>query len=65
MRAQFSEADNLRVAEAQSLLGECLIAAGQSEAGRHMLQRAIATFEVKQPQRPQLAGWRDLLKTSR
>jgi serine/threonine-protein kinase len=65
VRAQFTDEDNVRVAEAQGLLGECLIADGKAEAGRQALQNAVAVLERKQPQNAELAGWRKLLGSSR
>jgi tetratricopeptide (TPR) repeat protein len=65
VRAQFAEPDNTRVAEAQGLLGECLLAAGKRDAGREALQSAIAIMTLKQPQHSQLAVWRDLLLASK
>jgi serine/threonine-protein kinase len=65
VHAQFTEADNPRVAEAQGLLGECLLADGRRDAGRQALESAIAVLTQKQPQNAQLAAWRGLLQTSR
>ena len=65
VHAQFTEPDNPRVAEAQGLWGECLLAAGRREAGRRALESAIAMLKRKQPQHAQLAVWRRLLKNSR
>ena len=65
VRARFAEPDNTRVAEAQGLLGECLLAAGERDAGRQALQGAIATMALKQPHYGQLAVWRALLRRSK
>ncbi len=63
--ATLTDPGNPRVAETQGLLGECLLADGQREAGQRALDYALEVLELKQPKNPQLAGWRDLLKASR
>ncbi len=60
VRTMIPDADNPRVAETQALLGECLLAAGRRDDGRHALQSAIAVLDRKQPANPQLATWREL-----
>jgi eukaryotic-like serine/threonine-protein kinase len=55
-RSQFPDA-----AEAQGLLGECLIANGKHDAGRLALQNAIAVLTATQPQHAQLENWRKFL----
>ena len=64
VRTMLPEADNPRVAETQALLGECLIAAGRREAGRHALRLAVTVLDRKQPANPQLAAWHELLTKS-
>ena len=65
VRAQFAEADNVRVAEAQGLLGECLIAKGDRVAGRAALENAVAVLTRKQPTQADLGRWRERLRAQR
>jgi tetratricopeptide (TPR) repeat protein len=62
LRAQFPDADNPRVAEAEGLWGECQLAAGQRESGRRSIEHALAVLAKAQPEHPQLSAWRGLLK---
>jgi serine/threonine-protein kinase len=65
VRAQFTEPDNVRVAEAEGLLGECLVANGDVDAGRAALEDAIAILARKQPTQTDLDRWRARLAASR
>ena len=65
IRAQFTDVDNPRAAEAQGLLGECLLAAGEKKEGQEALDAAVTVLERKQPQHALLPAWKKLLADSR
>ncbi|HEY0178895.1 MAG TPA: tetratricopeptide repeat-containing protein [Dokdonella sp.] len=64
-RQLYPDPANSRVAEAEGLLGECLIANGERDEGRRALRDALAVIERAQPTSKHLPVWRRLLAASR